>query len=438
MPYGDIATDKLFVNGQLGVDGQDLNDITGKASIQPAFYSGQVSQSAPSDTDTLLMLTGGGLYRKCLYSGLFNQNRVRAAMGQQTGPVGTLINGDMAVWQRQVTFTNPVSTTNTADRYEHDKVLTTGTVNITRLDLAGALPGGPFNSQPRYCMRLTASAAETSVPAGDSCIIRQKIERQRARMLFDGVSSLSVWVRASISGTCCVAIRNADTSQHYKQDFSIGTPNVWQRLTLQNIPAMPTGSGSWGSLETDAAYDVVIAVVAGSTFQGSDQSTWAAGNLHASASQTNFLGTINNTFDTTLWQHEPGPVCTPFAPQSFDSNLFLCQRYYWKTYPYGSYAGGVIPNGAVSWIIPTGFLSNFLVTVPFANSMRITPVITTNLVFYSTDGTSAAIRDLTNAVNRVCSSGLVATEKSISQATLGTASTAGALCQCQIVSDVEL
>src|SRR5258708_7151346 len=193
MPAGDIATTKQFTSGQLGVDAPDLNAIVGQASIQPGFYSAQTSAAGPGVNDLILLLQAGGAYAKCLYSNFFTQAAVRAVLGQQSGPTGTLINGDMAVWQRNTTFTGPANGAYTADRYVVEKVLTTRTINVTQLDLAGGLAGGTFNSQPRYALRVTASAAETSVPAGDVLNISQRVERQRARMLFDNVSSLSVW-----------------------------------------------------------------------------------------------------------------------------------------------------------------------------------------------------------------------------------------------------
>jgi hypothetical protein len=97
VPIGDIATTKQFVNGQLGVDGADMNAIIGQASIQPAFYSAQSAGSSPGDSDYLLLLSAGGSYYKILYPNFFtNQKWVQQAL---LPFVSTVINGDMSVWQ---------------------------------------------------------------------------------------------------------------------------------------------------------------------------------------------------------------------------------------------------------------------------------------------------------------------------------------------------
>src|SRR5260221_257751 len=98
MPSGDIATTKQFVNGQLGVDGVDLNQIIQLASVQAAFYSAQSSGSSPGDSDYLLLLSAGGTYYKLLYQNFFSNSKfLRQAAGLPQWV--TTINGAFDVWQ---------------------------------------------------------------------------------------------------------------------------------------------------------------------------------------------------------------------------------------------------------------------------------------------------------------------------------------------------
>jgi hypothetical protein len=137
-----------------------------------------------------------------------------------------------------------------------------------------------------------------------------------------------MWVRVNAAGTYTLFLQNANQTQSYKQDFNIGTPNVWTQLTLPNIPAFPTGVGTWGTNPQDWSYTVGICLGAGTTFQSTSQSSWASANNIASASTTNFLATGTNTIDICLTQHEPGAICTTFHPDdSISATLQKCQRY---------------------------------------------------------------------------------------------------------------
>jgi hypothetical protein len=67
LPAGGISTSKQFVNGQPAVDGSDLNQMVGQASIQPAFYSAQPQANAPGSNDQLVLLQAGGAFSRLLY-----------------------------------------------------------------------------------------------------------------------------------------------------------------------------------------------------------------------------------------------------------------------------------------------------------------------------------------------------------------------------------
>src|SRR5258708_12000075 len=102
---------------------------------------------------------------------------------------------------------------------------------------------------------------------------------------------------------------------------------------------MPTGTGSWGTAETDFAYQISVCLGCGVTFQSTQENAWNNGNFYATASQTNLLATAGATFDMCLAQHEPGAVCTAFAPMDFHENLCQCQPYHYQSYDYGTAIG---------------------------------------------------------------------------------------------------
>lgn len=345
----DIVTTKQFVNGQLGVNGDDLNAIIGQAAVNTAFVSAKPVANSPGDNDALLLLQSGGAYAQLLYKNLFNPKWVRPAAGVAQNV--TTLNGDTSLWQRGVTFNNSGTGTYSADRYRTFSNFggSAAVANITQIDLAGSLVGAVTNPRPRYGLRVSCGTAGT-IGAGNYFGITQRVELSRARMLFDQPSSLSVWVRTNATGTYTVALNNAGNTQTYKQDFVVGSPNVWTQLTLPNIPALPTASGSWGSNESDHSYQIGIFLACGSTFQSATQSAWQSGQFMGSASTSNFFTANTNTFDICLLQHESGQSVTPFMPDrgGLTETRLKCARYYWNDYPTGT-APGAAANAGQTW-----------------------------------------------------------------------------------------
>jgi hypothetical protein len=399
----DFANTKVFTDGQLGVDGHDLNQITSQMFPNPDLITNKTLAGQPSanGTDQLLLCQGGTTLVRVPYSGFFLPSYVRAAAG--VSQYVSTINGDMSVWQPGTSFANVATGTLTADMYKPITTLATGKATITQLDLAGSLVGGANNHRPRYGMRVTVATSQASLGAGEYFAITQRIERSQARKLFDNVSSLQVAVRSSVAGTFSFGVRNSDATQTYKQDFSVGTPGVWQRLTLQNIAIMPDASGNWGSLESDFCYEIDLTLGAGSTFQSATQNAWISGNFLGSSSQTNLFATGAATFDICLYQHESGAVCTPFLPdRSLSDTILKCSRYYTKSYDQGTAPGTVTSASCITSLNNAATATTMQVRYPVP--MRAAGVFGTNLLIYSTTtGATGKVRDNTAAADETCS-----------------------------------
>lgn len=393
----DFANTKVFTDGQLGVDGHDLNQITSQMYPNPDIITNKTLAAQPSanGTDQLLLCQGGTTLVRVPYSGFFLPSYVRAAAG--VSQYVSTINGDFSIWQPGISFANVATGTITADMYKPITTLATGKATITQLDLAGSLVGGANNHRPRYGMRVTVATSQASLGAGEYFAITQRIERSQARKLFDNVSSLQVAVRSSVAGTFSFGLRNSDATQTYKQDFSVGTPGVWQRLTLQNIAIMPDASGNWGSLESDFCYEIDLTLGAGSTFQSATQNSWISGNFLGSASQLNLFATAAATFDICLYQHESGAVCTPFLPdRSLTDTLTKCQRYYYKSYDQAVFSGAVSVFG--EWFGVALTTSIGIVFNKFPVTQRIdTPLGITNIFSQSTGAGSKVFNQTQSA-----------------------------------------
>jgi hypothetical protein len=98
---------------------------------------------------------------------------------------------------------------------------------------------------------------------------------------------------------------------------------------------------------------------------------------------------------------EPGSTATPFERRSYEQELALCQRYYWKTYLDNTVPGSVSQPGAFMITVP--FVGNSVrLTHPFKVQMRAAPTFT----FYNPEtGTAGyAAYEASGATNQVAMS----------------------------------
>ena len=154
-------------------------------------------------------------------------------------------------------------------------------------------------------------------------------------------TTLSFWVRASITGTYCVALANssaAGTRRSYIAEYSISSANTWEYKT---VTIAGDTSGTW-TTDNGQGLQVWFDIGSGSNYQ-STANAWGNGAFFRTSSQTNLIATNGATFYITGVQLETGSVATPFERRPFTTELQLCQRYYEK-----SYAQETVPGTATT------------------------------------------------------------------------------------------
>lgn len=272
-----------------------------------------------------------------LIADIFSPPQARILFGP-TGSVVSTMNGDMQIWQRNTTFASVATATPVSDRYKVFHTMATGRVTVAQqaIELPNIANQYPHT---KYSTRITVTTAEASPGAGETFSLSQRIERQFARALFDGTTSLSVVLQSSMVGVFCVAIRSSTSGNSIVYECPIGVINTPYRFTFPAIPAMPStaSGGNWGTADSDFCYEVVLVASCGSTFQAPALGAWQAGNYLASSNQANLFATNGNTLDVTLLQHEAGPVCTPYLYSPFSQAVRECGRYFQKSYTYAAF-----------------------------------------------------------------------------------------------------
>ena len=296
--------------------------------------------------------------------------------GPIAGSRNRIINGDMRIDQR-----NAGASVNSAsgggvyavDRFEQESAVGGGVMSIQRSSTA---PAGFTNS-----LLFTVTTTDTSLAAGDKYDFRQIVEGFNTADLGFGTASpstvtLSFWIRSSVTGTYCVALRNGSNNRSYVTTYAINSANTWEQ---KSVTITGDTTGTWG---TDNGRGIIVgfSLGAGSTFQAT-ANTWSAGEYRATSSQTNLLATNGATFYITGVQLEPGSTATPFERRSYGQELALCQRYYQT-----SYAAGVAIQAATGVTDGATFVS--INTSDSANGglLPVTMRATPTFAIYSTIG----------------------------------------------------
>ena len=132
-------------------------------------------------------------------------------------------------------------------------------------------------------------------------------------------------MRASITGTYCVALANssaAGTRRSYIAEYSISSANTWEYKT---VTIAGDTSGTW-TTDNGQGLQVWFDIGSGSNYQ-STANAWGNGAFFRTSSQTNLIATNGATFYVTGVQLETGSVATPFERRPYGTELMLCQRY---------------------------------------------------------------------------------------------------------------
>jgi hypothetical protein len=307
----------------------------------------------------------------------------------QTGFRNRIINGDMRIDQRNGGASVNLSSSGAFPIDRFVAYTTSGTGNTATRSTTAA--SGFTNS-----IAITIGTGAAPI-AGSFNQIGHIIEGFNVSDLGFGSASagsvtISFWVRASISGTYCVALLNAGyagTRRSYIAEYSISATNTWEKKTLT---ISGDTSGTWAT-DNGQGIQLWFDFGSGSDYQGT-KDNWSNGAKWRTSNQTNLVGTNGATFYITGVQLEAGSTATEFERRPYGTELALCQRYYYRI------------TGSNGWYQPVGSGTNRSSTtcrvssvVPVA--MRTTPTVTmstgANAPLAVSSATDLGVSSLSNA-----------------------------------------
>jgi len=223
-------------------------------------------------------------------------------------------------------------------------------------------------------LKWTTGTAESAIASDELLLFQQKVEAQNLQNLQFASSNalkttLSFYVKSSITGTFATSLRKRDTTERIiNKTYTINSANTWERkiLTFDG----DTDSGAGIANDNGEGIRVIWHLMAGTDFTtGSSTSGWkdfALADL-ADGQATNAIATTAGaTWQITDCQWEVGSQATPFEHRSFGEELALCQRYYHRH----------VSDGSSQNMFGVGFCdssTNATVQIHFPTTMRDQP-----------------------------------------------------------------
>ena len=239
-----------------------------------------------------------------------------------------IINGGMQVWQRATSSTAWAKGTFpylTADRW-----LFAGHTSLDQYACTlsqGTVDGDALLEGHKYSFKVQTTTPETAAEAGEELHLRQIIEAQNLQHLAYGTASaktttLSFWVKSSVTGTFAFSIYQADGVRDIGATYTINSANTFEKKTI--TIAGDTG----GTINNDNGQGLYLrwCLLAGADMKGTANSTWAAGadaRFATGHTNTSFHTTDNATWEITGVQFEVGSNATPFEHRSYGDELSL-------------------------------------------------------------------------------------------------------------------
>jgi len=246
-----------------------------------------------------------------------------------------MINGDMAVAQRETSNTNFSNGTIVVDRIQG---IANGLGSSGSVLTGSQVSDGPTGFEKSFKLEVTSAGGLDS--ADNRFAIETKLEHQDVSKFFDNnAMTLSFYVKSSLADTFAVGIsrNNQNTSSGgnlYIANYTISSANTWQQVVI-NIPTDSTTTGETANA-TGVALEWFIDVKSGGSRTGASlgwNDTTTQVQINSAAADNGFFNATNTWFITGV-QLEVGTFTSttlpPFQHEDFGDNFARCCRYYWE------------------------------------------------------------------------------------------------------------
>ena len=253
----------------------------------------------------------------------FNSNQFR----------NIIINGDMSIAQRSTSASSIASNGyHSCDRWRYAE----SSSAVVTISQATDVPTGQGFAKS---FKIDCTTADASLGAAEYVLLQQKIEGQNLQYIKKGTSSaesltLSFWVKSTKTGTFIAMLYDRDNTRQIAKSYTVSSSDTWEKKTI-------TFAGDTsGTLDNDNAssLELWLWLGVGSNYSsGTLATSWETETAaNQAVGQVNALDSTSNNFLITGVQLEVGTAASDFEFLPFDVNLSRCERYYQKSFAYGT------------------------------------------------------------------------------------------------------
>jgi len=331
--------------------------------------------------------------------GQINAENITSSTGGVISPNITslrnrIINGAMVIDQRNNGAAVSVATADVlkyiTDRFAVIRYIGTSVVQAQQTTTVPS--SSNFSNSLEVSVTTSSSTGST-----DQTFISQKIEGYNTADLKWGYSNaqsitLSFWVQSSLTGTFGIVFRNSASNRAYPTTYTISSANTWTQIS---ITIAGDTAGTW--LTTNGiGIEVIWDLGVGSSYSATAGSWTSTSNISGVTGVVKLTTTNAATFYITGVQLEVGAQATSFDYRPYGTELFLCQRYYFRALDSSNQGegacGSFVTNGAYT---STGKIYG---SVPLPVSMRGNPSVTYSGVFAnSVSGSSGSFSSVSSS-----------------------------------------
>lgn len=386
------------------------NAALGYTSVLGAILTGQGSTNdvtLVNDADATVIGIPTGTTNVTMAGDLAVSGGITGATsinGNQIGTRNLIMNGEMRVAQRGTSATGIGNGDNGYHVCDRWRVNEGGTIQaeVTMSQDSDVPAGKGFSNS----LKLDVTTAESAVAADERFMIDTIIEGQDLTQLNYGTSdagslTLSFWIKSTKTGTYCVGFYNGSpsTDRIFTKTYTVSSSNTWEKKTLTWVG--DTDSDSAFTDSSAGALWIQWWFMAGSNFtDGTLTSAWVDfdDGVWADAMVNAFDSTSNNVYLTGV-QLEAGSTATEYEHRTFGDELQQCQRYFCRTYAYGTATGTATNNGSLASTSQAVSTYASAGTWRFPVEMRAAPTVT----LYSTqnaDTTGKVTSDTTDGTGQ--------------------------------------
>lgn len=280
---------------------------------------------------------------------------------QMASPLVT--NGGFTIWQ-DGNITAASNNEMCADCWYYQDGGGSAVVDIAKID--------PDSDSFGPGLKVDVTTADASLLGSVKYLMRHPIEGHLVKQLNIGTSSareitLTFRVKATKTGTYCVAFRNDAANRSYIAEYTVSTADTDEE---KSITLTLDTSGTWIRDSGDVGLELVFCFGAGTDHHGT-ANQWNADNNIATANQVNATDSVSNFFRITDVRIGIGGARIAMPARSLTDELKQCQRYRW-----------VINEGEAQSAIALGYATGtssarFYFTFPVTMMAKPTSVVVT-------------------------------------------------------------